>query len=139
MATFGRFGLLTIPISGHTGGPKYAWSLISFIPKPHLSPFCLVLSFVPTILLDGSQKGQKDILKNLLLQVCRVYNVRNIQLKSHCCTYQPEYTQLLLTWKYLCIFDLLPYWFAFNQKSKSVYNFNKNAYESKVVRQVSHV
>lgn len=35
------------------------------------------ISFVPTILLDGSQNGQKDILKNLRLQICRMYSGRS--------------------------------------------------------------
>jgi len=33
------------------------------------------MTFVPTILLDGSQDGQKDILKNFMLKVCKVYAV----------------------------------------------------------------
>ena len=34
------------------------------------------VSFIPTIQINGSQDGQKQILKNFMLELCRRYEVR---------------------------------------------------------------
>lgn len=38
------------------------------------------ISFIPTIVLNGSQDGQRAILKNFLLELCRTYKVSCKQL-----------------------------------------------------------
>ena len=40
------------------------------------------VSFIPTIVINHSQGVQKDILKNLMKEVCKVYTVSTLNLNS---------------------------------------------------------
>ena len=66
-------GVLRLRGYGDSGRGKM---ILDRLDDAYLENLCSDVTFIPTIKLNGSQDGQKDILKNLLKEVCRKLQVR---------------------------------------------------------------